>query len=48
MVRISTEASLDLHIDTDEGNAFNIKKWEKWIILQEDEILNYIKKHNII
>lgn len=48
IVRVSPEAALDLHIDTDEGNAFNITTWQEGIILQEHEILDYIKKHNII
>ena len=48
IVRVSPEAALDLHVDTDEGNAFSITTWQEGIILQEHEILEYMKKNNII
>lgn len=48
VVRVSPDAALDLHIDTDEGNAHNIQTGQEGLILKQEEIIDYMRKHNII
>lgn len=46
IVRLSNSAWLDVHVDTDEWNAFGLWNNAKWLVLLSDEeILNFIKNN---
>lgn len=46
IVRVSDVAWLDIHVDTDEWNAFGLSNDQKWIVLLNDqEVLNFLKKN---
>ena len=46
VVRVSDSAWLDIHIDTDEWNAFWLSPDSKWVVLlSNEEILEFIKNN---
>jgi propanediol utilization protein len=47
IVRVSKSAALDVHIDTEEGNAMWISDWSTWLILDPEEIQSFLSKNTI-
>jgi putative phosphotransacetylase len=47
IVRVSKSAALDVHIDTEEGNAMWINNWSTWLILDPEEIQSFLSKNTI-